>query len=147
MNKGWVIIVVLGRIGCNSRVADMGAALRQKGRVSRMKRRGEITNKKIEEKGRNETVLSVAPLLEWRRALRERRCDMREKDKFFCQQQLLATVRWRPPLFDQNHAFLPHFFRVYPPTGCIYQSLVANIRDAAFGAAIVLNFAVSFYLS
>lgn len=32
---------------CNSRAVDMGAALRQKGRVSGVKKRGEITNKKI----------------------------------------------------------------------------------------------------
>lgn len=102
---------MLGGIGCNSRAVDMGAAPRQKGRVSGMKRRGEITSKKITARERKRRkFLCLLRLLEWRRVLRERRCNTRTKRKVFCQQRLLATVRWRPPLFDQKPCFPPTLF-------------------------------------
>lgn len=53
---------MLDRIGRNSRVANMGAALCQKGRVSGMKRRGEITNKKTAtKKEETKATLPVVP--------------------------------------------------------------------------------------
>lgn len=63
----------------------------------------------------------------------------RRRGGFSANVQLLATVRWRPPLFDQNRAFLPHFFRISISQSVASTSLLTAKRRG-FDAATMWPF-------
>lgn len=104
----------------------------------RSTRRGEPASggkRRGERERERETLFLYLSLVGSRRGCwkRERKtlCEIKTKRRIFCQ-RLLATVRWRPPSSGQNHAFLPHFFRISLSQSVVSISLpTANAGDEA----------------
>lgn len=131
-------------------VVDMGAARRKKladgkkrkGAVRRQRRKRETNVKGREEKTSLPIVASRIP----RRGLLGEWETMRNEDE---EESFLPTCGFSPLCSGalrypaRTLPFLPHFFRIYLPIGCVYQSLAANVRKRGFGAAIVAAFDVS----
>lgn len=111
-------------------IVAMGAALDQKRRTGE---RGE--KERRARKGERKTVSLSIPRSVEERVLRERErllAKSRRRGGFSANVRLLATVRWRPPLSGQNHAFLPHFFRISISQSVASTSLpTANAGDEA----------------
>lgn len=111
-------------------IVAMGAALDQKRTTGE---RGE--KERRARKGERETVSLSIPRRIEERVLKERErllVKPRRREGFSANARLLATVRWRPPSSGQNHAFLPHFFRISISQSVPSTSLpTANAGDEA----------------
>lgn len=128
----------------------MGAARRKKladgkkrkGAVRRQRRKRETNVKGREEK----TSLPIVASRISRRGLLGEWETLRNEDE---EESFLLTCGFLPLCSGalrypaRTMPFLPHFFRIYLPIGCIYQSLAANVRRRGFGAAIIAAFDVS----
>lgn len=130
-------------------IVDMGAARRKKpadGKKRKGAERRHWRKRETNVKGREEkTSLPIVASRISRRGLLGEWETLRNGDE---EESFLPTCDFLPLCGGalrypaRNMPFLPHFFRIYLPIGCVYQSLAANVRRRGFGAAIVVTLAV-----
>lgn len=115
--------------------------------------RGEPAKQEERERRARQGVIKMfllyLSLVSRRGCLRER-CWRKEdrEEEFSAKARLLATVRWRPPIYGQNHAFLPHFFWIsISQSVAIHQSTNRECRRPGLDTATMWPFSLFFSLS
>jgi len=102
-----------------SRHSDMGAVADWKKRTGKRGREGEGKQERRKNQWENETEMTLRlSLAGWSRQTGAAK--QRQRGEFFIVARFLATVRWRPPLPDQNHTFHLRFSRIYLAIGGVY---------------------------
>lgn len=131
-------------------IVDMGAARGEKPADEKKRkekeRKGQRRKKETNVKGREEkaSLPIVAARNSRRRLLGERETLQNgdEEESFLPTRGFLPLCGGALRYSARTMPFLPHFFWIYLPIGCVYQSLAANVRRRGFGAAIAAALAV-----